>query len=79
MIYLTRDRDWTGKVVNLVDIWEIKPVRFAHEGDDGVEWLHADGNSIDGHLNFLPLDQCMEKYGTIPDNSNMMIKVGEHE
>ena len=76
MIYLTRDKNWKGVVWATVDVWEEKPVRHPHDDDQGVEWLNADGYSINGHINFIPLKDCMDRYGTVPDDDNMMIKVG---
>ena len=63
-----------------VDIWDAKPVKV--EEDGGVRWttdgiIDADGSyDIGTHLDFIPVIECRERFGTAPDNEHMIIKVG---
>lgn len=59
-----------------VDVWEIKPTRFDGYHKHGGVWLNAERRNIKGRCMFLRLSECLERFGTIPDNDKMMIRVG---
>ena len=75
-LWLTRDSP-NGTLLSWVDVWTSKPTRIV-EGTR-VVWINAVTGNIEGRCMFLKNAECVARFGTLPDDNKMIIRIGKTE
>lgn len=75
-LWLSRDACPMGGCMSRVDVWDERPERVLGYTTEGGVWLHAKSKNAAGRVEFLRLGECLDRFGVIPDNDNMLIRVG---
>lgn len=77
-VYLTRDLAADGETSQYVDVWDQKPIRIAvqDDGEARAIWVSSDDETgwLAHRLDMLTCVEAMGWYGTVPDDSTMIIR-----
>lgn len=73
-VWIVRERDENGDLRTWVLVWAVRPTRYPEQGDSGreVRWWAPEGVSA---CEAIWTMDAAKKYGTIPDDDMMMIRV----
>lgn len=73
--FVTRDSDPdTGALTDYVEVWFAKPIRH-RVGDRGACWVPPDAPSSTLRFARWPLEECLRRTGTIPDDDRQCLRV----